>query len=333
MALIAHDIRGHGYFLRRRDLLALGYTDGGLRRALRDRTIFRVRHGWYSVPDAPESAVQAVRVGGRLTGVAALESHGLRVPRRTRVDVAVPRHACRLRRPSDRRERLYPSDGVHTHWTDPRVAELGAASRWRVSIDDALVHILHTEGRDIAIACCSAVMHHFRWSNWRMDAVFEHAPVHARKWRCLINGSDEAHGETFVRLWCGDAGIPWVSQPQITGVGRLDGRVAPHVFVEVDGAQHDPAWTGEGESSFETDHVRDTRMAALGNVTMRFTYRMLYTDWSGCLDALTRAIDDDRALRAYRKRHPYRPRHPNSVRSGRRSRVPVPNENEGDPAR
>lgn len=331
MFRIAHDIRERGYFLRRRDLLALGHTDGGLRAAMGDHSIFRVRHGWYSVPDVPEPAVHAVRVGGRLTGIAALESYGIRVPRRSRVDIAIPRHACRLRRPGERRERLEESDGVDTHWIDSTVAELGSRSRWRVSVDDALVHILHTENRDIAIACCSAVMHIFRWPARRMDAVFDRAPQRAAGWRPLVDGRDEAHGETFARLWCRDAGIPWLPQPRVARVGRLDGQVAPNVYVEIDGGQHDEAWTGEGESSFEADHVRDARMAALGKCVLRFTYRMLYTDWPQCLATIRRAIDDDRALSAYRKRHPYRPR-PLSPRRARRPRASGENENEGDPA-
>lgn len=333
MFRIADDIREAGGFLRRRDLLVLGYTDGRIRAALRLRMVFRVRQGWYSVPDAPESAVRAVRVGGRLTGVAALESYGLRVPRRDRVDVAVPSHACRLRRPGDRRERLAVGDGIRTHWSDPRVAELGDSSRWRVSVDDALVHILSAEGRDIAVACCSAVAHRFRWPDRRMDAVFARAPLHAQSWRALVERRDEAHGETFVRLWCGDAGIPWEPQAEVQGVGRLDGRVGPNVYVEVDGGQHDPAWTGDGVSTFEKDHVRDAEMARRGKWVLRFSYRMLYADWDGCLAAIVRAIDDDRALTAYRRRHPYRPRHPVPRRRSRRRVASMLNENEGDPPR
>jgi len=312
--------------LRRRDLLALGCTDGGIRAALRYRAIFRVRHGWYSIPDAPDFAVRAVRVGGRLTGIAALQSYGLTVPRRSRVDVAVPSHACRLRRPTERRERLESGDGVRAHWSDKPVAALGAASRWRVDIDAALVHVLGTENRDTAVACCSAVMHVFRWPESRMDAVFARAPVRARSWRSLIGRLDESHGETYVRLWCRDAGIAWFPQPRVSGVGRLDGRISPNVFVEVDGGQHDVAWTGSGASTFEKDRQRDAAMAARGYRVLRFSYRMLYASWPDCLASMRRAIDDDRALCAYRKKHPYRPR-----RRPRAQPPLVPNEFEGDP--
>jgi hypothetical protein len=74
-------------------------------------------------------------------------------------------------------------------------------------------------------------------------------------------------------------------------------------------------------------------MAALGKTTLRFTYRMLYTDWAGCLAAAQRAIDDDRALTAYRRRHPYRERHPALRRRARLRAARAPNENEGDRVR
>ena len=330
MLHIAEDIRERGGFLRRRDLLAIGYTDGGLRAALRYRLVFRVRHGWYSVPDAPESAVRAVRVGGRLTGVAALESYGLIVPRRQRIDIAVPRGACRLRRPTDRRSRIRPHDGIRVRWIEHPLADGEPDSRWRVSLEEALVVVLRTEGRDIAVACCSAVMHAFRWSESRMDAVFAIAPKRVQSWRDLVNGFDEAHGETFVRLWFGDAGIPWKPQPRVSGVGRLDGQVSRNVYVEVNGGQHDPAWTGEGESTFHKDHVRGVALAALGATVLSFDYLQLYTAWSECLAATRRAIADDRALMAYRKRHPYRPLPP--APGGRaRPRHPLPpSEFEGD---
>src|SRR5690554_2894244 len=120
MESVSRAIRRHGMFLRRRDLLGLGYLDRHIRYELGQRRIFRVRQGWYSVPDAPESAVLAVRVGGRLTGVSALETYGLRVPRRPQLHVAVPVGACRLRKPLDRYRRLTTRDPVRVHWVDRR---------------------------------------------------------------------------------------------------------------------------------------------------------------------------------------------------------------------
>ena len=304
MSSIERVIRRHGLFLRRRDLLALGFSDGQLRWALRTRRIFRVRQGWYSLPEAPAAAVRAVRVGGRLTSLSALESYGLRVPRRGNLHVSVPSTACRLRSPTNRRERLNSSAAVTVHWS-PR--SLGG-SAWRVSVAEALHVVLATETRDVAVACCSAALHHKLVTPRLLDAVFAQSPDRVQHWRALVSAADESHGETFVRLWLGDAGVPCEQQPRIPGVGRLDFRLGRRLYFEVDGGQHDPEWTGDSPSTYEHDHDRDTSAAILGDRVMRVTYRQLYSDWPRVLAAIERAIADDAGLSAYRRRHPYRPR-------------------------
>lgn len=297
-------IRRGGLFLRRRDLLAVGHSDRAIRSALAARRVFRVRHGWYSVPSAPEAAVRAVRVGGRLTGVSALESYGLRVPRSAEIHVAVARTACRLRAPSDRRRRLAQPDGVRVHW----IARRTHASAWRVSIDEALRAVIAEESREIAVACASAVMHKRKMSPTRLRAVFDAAPERTRCWLALVSAADESHGETFVRLWLTDAGVRCEQQPVVDGVGRLDFRLSPHVYVEVDGAQHDPRWTGESPSTYEPDHDRDARLAARHSRALRFTYRQLYQRWPECLLAIQTAVADDLELIARRLRDPTPPR-------------------------
>jgi len=312
---IARSIRRAGYFLRRRDLLALGFTDRDIKGSLERRRIFRVRQGWYSVPDAPEQAIRAVRVGGRLTSVSALESYGLRVPRRERVHVAVKATASRLRRPDDRHRRLKQRDDVRVHWIDRHDA---GGTVWRVSLEDALLAVLLEEPREVAIACVSAVVHRKKWSARRVDAVFERAPLRARPWRHLISALDESHGETFARLWLTDAGVQFEQQFVIENVGRLDFKVGPNTYVEIDGGQHDPEWTGEGKSTWDKDHDRDTTTAIGGGTVLRFNYRQLYRDWPRVLAAIERTVADDLALTAYRRRHPYRPR----ARRKRRTSAP-----------
>ncbi|QNE46001.1 hypothetical protein F1C58_03115 [Glaciihabitans sp. INWT7] len=296
-------VRRSGWFLRRRDLLALGHSDSSIRAALGDRRIFRVRQGWYSVPDAPECAIRAVRVGGRLTSISALESYGIPVPRRPETHIAVKATAGRLRSTHDRRTRLASERDVRIHWVD-RLAS--AESRWRVSMDDALLQGLIDEPRDIAVACASLVMHFEKWTDRRMDAVFARAPGDVRKWRELVSALDESHGETFFRLWATDSGLSVVQQVLRRGVGRLDFQVGPHTFVEIDGGQHDPAWTATTSNSWENDHDRDTTMSITGDRVLRFTYRQLYGDFARILLAVRRCRADDLALTAIRARRPYR---------------------------
>lgn len=291
-------------FLRRRDLLGLGYLDRHIRYELGQRRIFRVRQGWYSVPDALEPAVLAVRVGGRLTGVSALETYGLRVPRRPQLHVAVPIGACRLRKPLDRFRRLTARDPVRVHWVDRRRP---GGTTWRVSVADALLVVLTEEGRDIAVACASAVMHHRLLTPEQLAAVFARAPARVAGWQCLVSDLDESHGETYARLWMLDAGIHFVQQVWAHGF-RHDFRVGKRTFVEIDGGQHDPEWTGDGASSWDSDHDRDTTAAIDGCVTQRYNYRQLYTDWPRVKAAILRAEADDAIITAYRRKHPYRPR-------------------------
>ena len=307
--------------MRRRDLLARGHTDARLRRALAERRIFRVRQGWYSIPGTSEAAVRAVRLGGRLTGVAALETYGLRVPRRSRTDVVVPAHARALRSPTDKSAPLTSKDAARVHWTDPPRNQLGS-SQWRASIDEALLVVLTTEDRDTAVACCSAVMRHKGWSDGRMDAVFRRAPARVRRWRGLVGRLDDSHGETFVRLWFLDEGIPFVSQAFVEGVGWLDFQVGPHTYVEVDGGQHDPAWTGEQPSTWSKDHDRDAVVVRGGGQVLRFIYRQIYADRAGCLAAIQVARANDLELTARRAVRPQKPRALRTLL--RRERPPAP---------
>ncbi|HEY8913521.1 hypothetical protein [Lacisediminihabitans sp.] len=297
-------IRRSGFFLRRRDLLAMGYSDDGIAAALASKRIFRVRHGWYSVPDAPEAGIRAVRVGGRLTSVSALESYGLPVPRRRELHVTVVETSSRLRSADDKRTRL-PNAGVRVHWTDRRGQ---GGSVWRVSVEDALVAVLSDESRFVAIACCSAVLRRLGWSADRMAAVFRRAPERVWPWLELVSDLDDSHGETLLRLAFVEARMWFEQQFVVRGVGHIDFRVGPHTFVEVDGAQHDPSWIGDTESSFEGDHDRDTTVAIDGGRVLRYTYRQLYRDLPRVLAAIRRTVADDLELTARRAQHPYRPR-------------------------
>jgi len=321
MQAIQGVIRRRGYFLRRRDLLALGYTDGAIQRALHERRIFRVRQGWYSIPSAPQAGVLAVRVGGRLTGISALEDVGLRVPRQPSLFVAVKPTSSRLRSANDRRARLLANDAVRVLWTGSG----RGGTPWRVSVSEALLAVLTTEERDIAVACCSAALRHRKITPSALAAVFARAPERARRWSGLPSALDDSHGETFVRLWLLDAGVPCEQQVYVAGVGRIDFRLSPNSYAEVDGAQHDPRWTGDSPSTYEPDHDRDTTVAINGGRVQRFTYRQLYSDWPRVLAAIERAIADDLALSALRAKRPYRLAKRKRRRSAPSSGVPAPN--------
>lgn len=139
-----------------------------------------------------------------------------------------------------------------------------------------------------------------------MAAVFRRAPERVWPWLELVSGLDDSHGETFIRLAFIEARMRFEQQFVVRGVGHIDFRVGPQTFVEVDGAQHDPSWIGDTESSFEGDHDRDTTVAIDGGTVLRYTYRQLYRDLPRVLAAIRRSIDDDLELATRRAQHPYR---------------------------
>ena len=308
MKTIAATIRDADYFLRRRGMLALGYSPAELRAALAERSIFRVRQGWFSVPDAPSDGVSAVRVGGRLTGRSALASYGVKVPHRRRLQVAVMRDARRLRSPGDKRVRLGDADALDVRWVDWSTRP--QTSPWRVSPATALLEVLRTEGRDIAVACCDLAINSRVLTAAQVLCVFEEAPRRVRPWAEKVDGRSGAFGETYIRLWLGDEGIPFEPQVHRSRVGWLDGQISRWTFVEIDGAQHaDQGWapgavgTDDSLRQMERDHHRDAVLATNGERSLRFTYRLLLRDWGLCLAAMRQAIADDERREKLERAH------------------------------
>lgn len=281
---------------RRRDLLRAGFTDTDIRRALGAHEIFRVRHGWYARPGTPDPVVRAVRVGGVVSGIEALRLRGLFLPRPDRVDIVVPRNASGLRSPASSRRKLAHGERVRIHWLDDRRNRL-PSSRWLASEDDALVLILHTASREVAISACDAVVRYLGWSDGRLDAAFARAPRRVAAWRGLVDGRADSWGETIVRLRLRDAGLAFEPQAHVPGAGAFDGRVSEGVYVEVDGAQHSEEWDGEGSSRFERDHQKDLALARAGGRSIRMTYDQLEHDWPGCLEAIRAAVALDSRAR------------------------------------
>lgn len=291
---VVRHLRDRGPFARRADLLKAGCTDTDIRRALADRRVFRVRHGWYALPGTPDLAVRAVRVGGRVTGIAALRSYGLQLPRPAVVDLAVPATAARLRRPHLSRERLHSADGVRIRWVDPPRGGRDPAS-WRSSEGEALAVVLATEARELAVAACDGLIRYRGWTPRRIQDAMALAPARVRAWASLVDGRADSWGETAVRLRLRDAGLDFEPQAEVPGVGRLDGRIGPRTFVEVDGAQHTEFWAGDDGDWFEKDRLRDALVASLGGRVLRITYPMFRDHWELFLVAARRTVASDLA--------------------------------------
>lgn len=281
-----------GRIMRRRDLLAAGFPDSAIRAAVNIGQIFRVRHGWYALPGTSDTVTRVVRVGGRLTGLAALRTMGMFLPPPSVIDVVVPRGAAGLRQPDNSRARLAAASGLRINWIDPP-----RGSRvpwdWIASEDEALACVLTHESREVAVACCDALVRYRGWTRQRLERVFAQASLRVQSWLGDVDGRADAYGETIVRVRVRDAGLPFEPQAYVPGVGHLDGKIGSRLFVEVDGLQHADDWSGPGASSFENDHDRDIlTYLATGARTIRITYRQLEKFWPQCLAAIRRAYEE-----------------------------------------
>ncbi|MEB0203413.1 hypothetical protein QN354_16920 [Cryobacterium sp. 5I3] len=296
MGALTTDIVDLGLFAKRAWLRRQGWGDGVLKGAVRRGEIVRVRKGWYSVPWAPPSAVEAVRIGGRLTGLSALRSYGIWTPQTRKLHVAVPVAARGLRRPGDMRARLNVGDStIRVTWTEEPNPRRGPFV-WRTSLIDTLVHILGNHDRVTAIVCLDAALHSadgrkFGITEEDLDVIFAKAPRRTQSWRSEVDGRAEAGGETEFRLKCLHAGIPFVPQPVIVGVGRLDGQIGPSTFVEVDGEEwhNDPL-------AFEVDRERVLAVIARNGRTLRFSYKLMRHNWELCERAMRSSLRDDYQL-------------------------------------
>lgn len=294
MRSLARDIVDHGLFVKRATLRARGWSDGHLRGEVDRGTIVRVRKGWYSVPSAPRSAVEAFRIGGRLTGLSCLASYGIWTPTTRKLHVSVPGNARGLRHPTDMRARLDLIDGTRCRvtWRDEPIDGRGDCV-WRTSVHAALVHILHNHDRVTAIVCLDAALYSATKNGVGivpddLDWIFARAPLRVQGWRDEVDGRAAAGGETEFRLKALAAGIPFVPQPFVRGIGHLDGQIGPSTFVEIDGQEwhDDPV-------AFEVDRERDLLVAGKNGRTLRFTYALLRKRWGLCLEAMVTALEDD----------------------------------------
>jgi len=314
------------WFVKCSALLRLGYSRREVATAVAAGVILRVRKGWYTLPGTPLGAIEAFRIGGRLTGLSAFKSHGFWTPSTSKLHVTVPRDARSLRRPRDMCAPLADIDRQHCviTWNDERAAR-DAECPWRTSVVDSLVHILKYDGRVASIVCLDAALNstlHGRpgIAERDLDVIFARSTLAAQSWRDELDGRSGSGGETEFRLLTKAAGIPFVPQPYVAGVGYLDGQIGPHTFVEIDGNEwHD------NPIAREVDATRDAIVASRRGHVLRFTYKLYRGSWPVVLAAMLGALEGDWASNAPSEfpHFPWRPSPHGTSPKARAARAPL----------
>jgi very-short-patch-repair endonuclease len=280
-------LQQHDGVVRTSALLAAGVT-GKQIGALTGRGVLeRPRNAWYVDPALGWEAKCAVRVGGILTCVSAVDSFGLPVPNPPvrRIHVRVPANSARQRHHRNKRHYVVPGEDreVVLHWTDGP----GARTGWRVGLVDALLELAGCVPEDWWIAALDAARHRPRdgepllsdddWARFR-DLV----PRRLHRALELVDPRSESVLETLVRLGLLRRGIPVVDlQFAPDPAHRVDFLLPGKLVVEADGeAWHDP----------EADRIRDAFLRGLGYRVLRFSSRRILHDLDGVLDEIEAAL-------------------------------------------
>lgn len=198
-----------------------GFTQSGIRLAIRRGLVRRIRASWIAIDSAPPDMAAAAEAGGRLTCVSLARHRGWWVPQ----DSSSKAHVHLLPTASP------PGADVVAHWSRP----IGA-HRPRLllaSVEDALMHAARCFPLDDALAIWESAarveklsVESLRRVRWR-DSASRRCAEHLRP------GTDSSL-ETIFRVRLSSWGLPIRVQVHLAG-HHVDFLIGTHLIVQIDG--------------------------------------------------------------------------------------------------
>jgi very-short-patch-repair endonuclease len=269
---IAQIVRSLGGMAQKRQLVRRGARDLDLTRAVRSGEVHRVRNGWYSTMDETSAEVRAVRVGGRLTGISAIEARGGWVLGRHPLHVSVHDNAARLRTQQNRHKRLdvKSTRGVVLHWDARELRERGTAVA--VPLIDALERVILDEPLETAVAALDWALHTGAIDRIDFETIILRLPEERRGIADWVDPNCESLPESVSRTRLRLAGHTVRSQIAMGDGRSIDLLVDEFVAVEVDGDEYH-------RHTFEYDRRKDVDITLMGFHGMRPSARMVFNDW------------------------------------------------------
>jgi very-short-patch-repair endonuclease len=282
MDTIAQSVRRRGGLAATFELYADGHTQRGLAAAVRSGSLTRVRQGWYALSGTNTAMLEAVRVGGRLTGLSALELQGFWTYPTDELHVAVHPHDARLRTRLDKARRLAsePDPRTCVHWRAG-----GDGSRFMLAPIACLEDVMACQDPHVVVAAADSVL--FKRPQLTADwlVLASAASQSHRTYLGAVDGVCESGTESIFFFRIRHLGLSVARQVTVAGVGRVDFRIGPKLVVEVDGAAYhtDPA-------AFHRDRHRDAVLSRLGYRVLRFSYYQVLFAWDEVEAALVGAV-------------------------------------------
>lgn len=282
---LVEEVRRAGGAAGRAYLVAHGHPDRLLRDAVRERVLTRARRGWYSIWDANDPRIHALRLGGRLTGLSAIEAWGGWVRRRGRMHVAAPVNASRLRCPRRRTVSFADSPArgrVALHWTargHDRDTSTGV-----VPLLDALELVCLVEPDEDAIAAIDWARRSGRADALHLAELARRLPA-GRRWLVhASSGSCHSLPESLARTRLVAAGLSVREQVLLPDdPSPIDLVIEGAIALEVDGeAFH--------RDRFQHDRAKDLAATRHGLHAIRPAARHVFHEWGAVLEAIRVAL-------------------------------------------
>lgn len=269
----------------RAQLCERGFSPRKLSALVHTGQLIRVRRGYYARAGLDRLVQQAVCVGGLLTCVSAADRMGLWVADDPAAHVHLRHEASRMRRPTNRFERLATDnrDGCTLHWWP--LLRPDQVTMHSVGPVDALAHIIRCQPSMLAIASIDSALYEGLITPLELDWLLTRLPERYRALSSRVHGRAMSGIETIVRLMVLDAGLDCAIQVTFDGIGTVDLVAAGCVVIETDGRKgHDDP---EGKAR---DYDRDAALAARGYTVLRFNYRQVMFEPGIVLPAILSAV-------------------------------------------
>jgi hypothetical protein len=282
-----------GVRVAQRDLLLhYGATPRGLTAAVKSGALLRARRDHYVLPSESPRLVQAIRVGGRLACVSALEEAGLFAFDTRFAHIYLNHSMARLRSP---RSRFVPlrdenRDGIELHWAP--LFDESAATEFSVSVGAALLQVLRCRPAWHALASIDNALYNRMISPPMLQSVFDLAPERVQFLRSLVNGRAESGQETILRLIIVSAGLHCDLQVTVPTVGRVDLIVEGCLAVEADSRLAHDGW-----ERHVNDRHRDLLLAKQRYMSLRPAYQHTMYEPTLVLDSILGLLDQSRNFR------------------------------------
>ena len=256
------------------ELRARGETRRSIRDGIDCGAWFRVIKGWYATSGVSKEAVLAMRIGGRLGCVSALELHGAWVPPTPGVHVLFPTGASG-RRTAGRE----PGPSIVRHWSAPRdrTGSAFAVAPLELAMADALAclppHLL--------IAVLDSLLHQHLISRNRLEALIARGPERVHHLARHLEPRSESGIESILRYLLAVAGIRAEVQVTMASGDRTHMEVDDWLTIEADGrASH------AREKAFTADRQRVVRLMRQGRIVLQFAYATIMYDFETVLAAV-----------------------------------------------